>query len=154
MRQTAVVKEKPPPLDRASLEGIVDNLRDQRGLSIAGGHKADHRDGANGRVRIALIVAHTAHIHRLGAAVRLLIDQGLTFESVALVREAYETAITVSWVAHNPIAAQAFVNDYVNKRRVLRDEFASSASSAQRRARVLIRGRPSLLVVDSGAVRM
>lgn len=118
--------------DRATLETVIDDLREGWARSSAGVHRSNHRDGHNDPVRIALILAHTAHVHRLAAAVRMLVDGGLAFEAVALVREAYETAITVCWVAHNPVASQAMVNDYVNKRRVLRDEFAATANGILR----------------------
>lgn len=116
------------PVGCESLGATIDELREAWALGIQGGHRSNHRDGDNAPLRIGLMVAHGAHVHRLAASVRLLVENGLAFESVALVREAYETAITTSWIGQNPIASRAMVNDYVNKRRVLRDEFASTAN--------------------------
>ena len=51
-----------------------------------------------------------AHTHRLGDAVLKMRDDGLSLETLPLIRLMYESALTAVWMAQNEEAAAAFVN--------------------------------------------
>lgn len=49
--------------------------------------------------RLAVITTLASHVHRLADSVLLLTRAGHNIQAISLIRAAYETAITVQWVA-------------------------------------------------------
>lgn len=95
-------------------------------------------DRANGhqfstKTHIALVgtvYALTAHAHKLGYAVLELLNAGFTIEVIPLVRSAYESALTASWVAQVGDALPAFLNRNHNQQKALRDTIQKAGWTA------------------------
>jgi hypothetical protein len=68
---------------------------------------------------VVVITMHglVAHCHLLAEAVMLLDREGYRLEVNPLVRAAYESALTASWLAHVADAPEAFVNSEWGNRR-------------------------------------
>lgn len=87
-----------------------------------------HRDGVNVSSRVASILGLAEHVRHLGVSVALLHKNDMAFESSPLVRQAYECAVTVQWLGHNPLGPAAMAVEYQRKRTNLKSTLESSAS--------------------------
>jgi len=70
---------------------------------------------------VGTVHAVAAHAHKLGYAVVALLDAGFTIEIIPLVRAAYESALTASWIAQVPDALPAYLNRNHRQQQALRD---------------------------------
>lgn len=76
----------------------------------------------------ALVFGLAQHTLRLGRVVLDLYEQGLRLEAMPLVRVAFESAITASWMADSREATHAFHNEEFRQRRNLANTMARSAN--------------------------
>ena len=116
------------PLSSDDLLSALDDL-DSSWLERKGGtRELRHRDGYTGAGRIAIIGGFNEHIHQLARAITQLHRNDLAFESSALVRAAFECAVTAQWVGHNPLAPSALATEYTRMRRATKATMERSAT--------------------------
>ena len=116
------------PLSSDDLLKVLDDL-DSSWLERKGGRRdLKHRDGFTGAERVAIIGGFNEHVHQLARAITQLHRNDLAFESFALVRSAFECAVTAQWVGHNPLAPSALATEYTRMRQVTKATMAKSAT--------------------------
>lgn len=93
---------------------LLDGWRDDRGVGQAFTSKAH-------MAKVGTVYALAAHTHRLGHAVLELHRAGFTIETIPLIRAAYETALTASWITQVPDALTAYLNRNHTQQKALRD---------------------------------
>lgn len=86
--------------------------------------------------QVAAILSLTAHTYETAALLRPAMPDAVTMAHMPLVRTIYETALTVLWIDKVDDAAQAWLNEFVRQRGVLRETMAKSTSLAQYAAAV------------------
>jgi Family of unknown function (DUF5677) len=99
---------------REMLTELLEGWRNDRGSG------QDFETKAHAAV-VGTVYALTAHAHKLGYAVANLIDAGFALETIPVIRAAYESAITASWIAQVPDALPAYLNRDHNQQKALRD---------------------------------
>jgi len=128
------------PLSSHDLLSVLDDL-DSSWVERKGGTRdLQHRDGYTGAERVAIICGFNEHIHQLARAITQLHRNDLEFESFALVRAAYECAVTAQWVGHNPLAPSALATEYSRMRQATKETMARSATQ------VFAKGAPGIVV--------
>ncbi len=108
---------------RAILVDLLDGWAHERGEGQGFSSKAH-------AAAVGTVYALAAHAHKLGHAVLALLNAGFTIETIPLIRAAYESAITASWIAQVPDALPAYLNRNHNQQKALRDTIAKAGWAA------------------------
>ncbi|MCL3838016.1 DUF5677 domain-containing protein [Aeromicrobium duanguangcaii] len=78
-------------------------------------------------MEIALVLPLSAHTHRLIAAAVQLVDDEKAFETMPLVRSAFETAVQAMWISQTSDGASALSNEYSRTRLALKQSIEKSS---------------------------
>jgi hypothetical protein len=95
-------------------------------VDLLNGWAADRGDGRGFSTkahpaRIGVVYALTAHAYKMGFAVNTLLNAGFKLETVPSIRAAYESTLTLSWIAQIDDGLPAYLNRSHSQQKALRD---------------------------------